>query len=176
MDATSYLNRQHPGRRARPVVIAALIVAGFVLVATSITVASTPSAVTPTLLARGTYDAFKVMSKPHKEGLVKVEVKAPTDVVVRRHAYAPGGHTGWHSHPYPVLITVIEGELTFYEYDDPTCSPIVVRAGEGYVDAGRGHIARNETDQPAVDVSVIMAPVGAAFRDELPAPGPHCPF
>ena len=30
--------------------------------------------------------------------------------------------------------------------------------------------------QPAVDVSVIMAPVGGAFRTELTAPGPHCAF
>jgi hypothetical protein len=75
-----------------------------------------------------------------------------------------------------VLITVIEGQLTFYEYDDPTCTPHVVSAGEGYVDSGHGHLARNETDQPATDISVIMAPVGGAFRLELDAPGPFCGF
>jgi hypothetical protein len=75
-----------------------------------------------------------------------------------------------------VFITVKEGTLTFYEFDDPTCSPVVVTAGHGYVDSGHGHIARNETDATAVDISVIMAPVGAAFRTELDAPGPHCEF
>ena len=108
--------------------------------------------------------------------MFKAEAKAPIDVVVRRHAYLPGGSTGWHAHPYPVLITVVEGELTFYEYDDPTCTPQVVTAGNGYVDSGHGHLARNETDLPALDVSVIMAPVGAAFRTELEAPGPFCDF
>jgi quercetin dioxygenase-like cupin family protein len=108
--------------------------------------------------------------------MYKAESKDPIDVVVRQHSYLAGGSTGWHAHPYPVFITVVSGTLTFYEYDDPTCSPHVVTAGHGYVDSGHGHIARNETDQPALDISVIMAPVGGPFRTELAAPGPHCAF
>src|ERR671918_142852 len=98
------------------------------------------------------------------------------DIVVRRHDYLPGAYTGWHSHPGPVFITVTQGTLTYYEYDDPTCTPHVVSVGEGFVDDGRGHIVRNETDQPAQDVSVITAPVGGAFRGELTAPGLYCDF
>jgi hypothetical protein len=95
---------------------------------------------------------------------------------VRTHDYAPGSSTGWHTHPGPVFITVVEGEVTFYEYDDPTCTPTVVKAGQGYVDTGQGHIGLNETDKPARDVTVIIAPVGGPFRGELDAPGPHCEF
>ncbi len=142
----------------------------------SLVLASPPSGVTPTVLARGTYDAFKVMSYPDGSGLFKAEAKQPIDMVVRRHEYVAGGSTGWHAHPYPVFITVVSGQLTFYEYDDPTCTPHVVTAGHGYVDSGHGHIARNETTQPATDISVIMAPVGGAFRTELDAPGPYCGF
>ena len=75
-----------------------------------------------------------------------------------------------------MFITVIQGQVTFYEYDDPSCTPIVVSAGHGYVDSGNGHIGRNETSQPAIDISVILAPVGGAFRQELAAPGPFCGF
>ena len=142
----------------------------------AIATASPASGVTPTVLARGTFDSFKVMSNPDNGGLFKAEAKGPIDVVVRRHEYAVGATTGWHAHPYPVFITVITGSVTFYDYDDPTCSPIVVSAGHGYVDSGRGHIGRNESGQPAVDISVIMAPVGAAFRSELSAPNPYCGF
>ena len=39
------------------------------------------------------------------------------------------------------------------------------------MDTGGGHIGRNETSQPAKDVSVILAPVGLPFRGELAAPG-----
>lgn len=138
--------------------------------------ASPASGVAPTLLARGTFDSFKVRSYPHGPDDFKAEAKAPTDVVVRRHDYLPGSTTGWHRHPGPVLITVTQGQLTFYAYDDPTCTPHVVSAGQGYVDDGSGHIGRNETGLPAQDVSVIIAPVGGTFRSELDAPGPYCNF
>jgi len=108
--------------------------------------------------------------------MFKADAKAPIDLVVRRHDYAIDGSTGWHAHPYPVFVTVITGQVTFYEHDDPTCTPVVVSAGEGYVDSGHGHIGRNESGQPATDISVIMAPVGAPFRTELDAPGPYCDF
>jgi hypothetical protein len=144
--------------------------------AVNIVFASPAQGVTPLVLARGTYDSFKVMSNPDGPGMVKLEAKDAVDVVVRKHSYLAGGSTGWHAHPYPVLITVIEGQLTFYEADDPTCSPHVVSAGHGYVDSGHGHIARNETAQPATDISVIMAPVAGAFRTELDAPGQYCGF
>jgi hypothetical protein len=75
-----------------------------------------------------------------------------------------------------VFITVTKGTLTYYERDDPTCSPHVVTAGNGFVDDGVGHVVRNESGQPAQDISVITAPVGGAFRTNLDAPGPYCSF
>ena len=173
---TNHRNHPHAKRRTRSIALAAVVAVALIVAAASITIASSPSGVTPTLLARGSYDGFKVMSKPEASGLFKAEAKQPIDVVVRRHEYAVGGTTGWHAHPYPVFITVLSGEVTFYEYDDPTCTPTVVSAGEGYVDSGHGHLGRNEGSVPAVDISVIMAPVGAPFRMELDAPGPYCGF
>src|SRR5439155_14221647 len=63
-------------------------------------------------------------------------------------SYLPRASTGWHTHPGPVLITVLQGTVTFYEYDDPTCTPKVVTVGQGYVDDGHGHIWR-EPDRAA---------------------------
>jgi hypothetical protein len=163
-------------RRTKSLAAAAVVATVLLIGAGTLAIASPPSGVTPTVLARGTYDSFKVMSNPQGPGMFKAESKEPIDMVVRRHEYAAGGSTGWHAHPFPVFVTVIEGQVTFYEYDDPSCTPIVVSAGHGYVDSGRGHIGRNETSQPAVDISVIMAPVGGAFRQELAAPGPFCGF
>jgi quercetin dioxygenase-like cupin family protein len=160
--------------RSRVLVVGGL--AALFVASASLTLASAAMYVTPTLLNRATFDAFKVMSNPDDGGLVKLEAKSAIDVVVRRHDYAPGGSTGWHAHPYPVLITVKEGTLTFYEANDPTCTPIRLTAGQGYVDSGDGHLVRNESGTPAVDISVILAPVGAPFRTELPATNPNCGF
>jgi Cupin domain len=163
-------------RRARFLVAVAVAALALMAIGGAIAAASAPSGVVPTILARGTFDAFKVLSYPENGGLFKAEAKSPIDMVVRRHEYAVGATTGWHAHPYPVFITVISGTVTFYSSDDPTCTPTVVPAGQGYVDSGKGHIGRNESGAPAVDISVIMAPVGAAFRSERPAPNPYCGF
>jgi hypothetical protein len=147
-----------------------------VLVSTACAIlwASPAVGVTPTLIGRATYEPFKVET----DSIVNVEVKAKShlDIVVRTHDYAAGGSTGWHTHPGPVFINVVQGQITFYEADDPTCTPHVVLAGQGYVDTGSGHLARNETGQPAKDVTVILAPVNLPFRGELAAPNPYCDF
>ena len=90
------------------------------------------------VLARGTYEPFHVKTDPHSLIDFEAKAKSHVDIVVRQHTYAPFAYTGWHAHPGPVFITVVEGTLTFYEADDPTCSPIYVSAGQGYVDTGRG--------------------------------------
>ena len=162
--------------RTRSLAIAAVAAFALLAAVVSMTFASPPSGVTPTLLGRGSYDDFKVASYPDGAGLFKMEAKGDIDIVVRRHDYVAGGSTGWHRHPYPVLITVVTGQLTFYDANDPTCAPTVVSAGGGYVDNGKGHLVRNESGSAAVDVSVIMAPVGAAFRTELDAPNANCGF
>ena len=139
-----------------------------------ITRAEPPSGVTPTVLARGTYDGFNVRSDPH--GTIadfRAHSTAPIDIIVRQHDYAPHSTTGWHTHPGPVFITVTKGQLTFYEVDDP-CTPHVVTAGHGFVDTGNGHVVMNQTDQPAQDISVITAPVGGAFRTNIDPPKVTC--
>jgi hypothetical protein len=76
-----------------------------------------------------------------------------------------------------VYITVTSGQLTFYEVDDPTCSPKVYSKGQGFVDYGSGHIGINQDhNNPASDVTVAITSVGGVFRTELPAPGPYCGF
>ena len=140
------------------------------------TMASPASGVVGTLLARGTYPSYDLKTDPKSPIDFKAKTKEPTDVVVQRHDYQPGATTGWHTHPGPVYITVTAGQLTFYERDDPTCTPHVVSAGQGYVDTGMGHIGFNDTNAVAQDITVAIAPVGAPFRTELDAPGPYCSF
>lgn len=142
----------------------------------AVTKAEPPSGVSPTLLASATFDAFKV--KSDKQGPIEfeAEAKGAIDMLVRQHDYNPRSTTGWHSHAGPVFIFVTRGTLTYYEYDDPTCTPHVVTAGQAFVDDGAGHVVRNETDLPAQDISVITAPVGGPLRRNLPAPNPNCGF
>lgn len=154
------------------------IVLAFVVAACCVFVRAEPaSGVTAKVLARGTYEPFKVKTDHDSPIDFDARAKSHVDVVVRQHDYVAGGSTGWHTHPGPIFITVTKGQLTFYEADDPRCTPRIVNAGEGYVDDGHGHIGLNLSGVPAQDISVITAPVGQPFRTDLPPhANPNCGF
>lgn len=129
-----------------------------------------------TLAGRSTFaEPFRVK---RKSGEWEIEAEAPNavDVAVQTITFQPGSQSGWHRHPGPVFIQVVSGTMTFYESDDPTCSPVVRSAGQGYLDTGEhAHIARNESGAPAQNVVTYFAPPGAALRIDAAAPG-NCPF
>ena len=160
----------------------AAVLAGLTLFAPAAFVAAgqaePASGVSAVVLSRGTLPPFQVSSDKDGPIDLKAKSKAPMDMVVRQHDYAPGSTTGWHSHPGPVFITVTKGTLHYYAYDDQNCTRHEVTAGQSFVDDGHGHVVRNETGEPAQDISVITASTDKAqpFRTNLPNPGPHCPF
>ena len=127
------------------------------------------------LVGRGTFGNSLKVKRQTGDWKVKVD-SDPLDVTVQTIVFQPGGQSGWHTHPGPVFILVVQGQMTFYESDDPDCSPIVRSAGQGYFDAGEhAHIARNETQLEARNVVTYFTPIGAGLRMDAPDPG-HCPF
>ena len=129
--------------------IAAVAAFALLAVVVSMTFASPPTGVTPTLLARGSYSDFKVASNPDNGGMFKAEAKGPIDVVVRQHDYIDGGSTGWHQHPYPVFITVTSGDTDVLRRQRPDlfADPWCRRVG-GYVDSGKGHLGPQRERRP----------------------------
>jgi hypothetical protein len=140
--------------------------------------ATPASGVTRTLIGRGTYNRFMVNTDVNQAGFQYIAKAQPAiDMEVDTHYYNPLGSTGWHKHPGPVYITVTSGQLTFYEFDDATCSPHVYSKGQGFVDYGSGHIGMNQDpNNPASDVTVGVTYVGGPFRTELLAGNPNCGF
>ena len=107
---------------------------------------------------------------------IDLKAKPALDVAVQSIYFAPGSQSGWHRHPGPAFIQVVYGTMTFYESSDPTCTPIVRKAGESYLDLGDdSHIARNETADSARNIVTYLVPPGAPLRIDAPAPG-NCPF
>ena len=121
-------------------------------------------------VAAGVYRPIDVKSK---DGQWEVELKTDgtSHVHVVRNTFAPDGHSGWHTHPGPSLITVTEGEITVYE-GDGLCSSNVYGVGDGSIDLGGGHVHRiaNEGSVAAKTVVVQIIPKDAARRIDASKP------
>jgi hypothetical protein len=190
------MHPQHMLDRAkRPVALAVAVVGVGILLVSSCKDASRPTSPaakaagtdpsftmgmgsSPTYIGQGTYSDLNV-KRIADDWQVQLKAQKGLEVVVRSFAYAPGSFTGWHQHPGPVLISIIEGTVTFYDADHP-CTPIVRHAGEGYLDTGEGHMGRNLTGEPAKDVTIYLAPPGtqvSGLRIDMPAPpgSEQCP-
>jgi len=159
-----------PSRRLlRALPLAAAILA---IGVTGVALATTGSGISTTNISVGLFDDIRV--KSHLDGhKTLIDTKGPSDLHVVSNVIALGGHTGWHTHPGPSLITVKSGTITAYEGDDPTCTGRVYTAGQGFVDPGDGHIhiLRNEGAVAAETVAVQLLPHGAGRRIDVPDPG-----
>lgn len=120
----------------------------------------------------GRFDEIDVKTNDAVPHQVKVKTKGASDVYVVSNTFLPGGHSGWHTHPGPSLITVKEGTATVYESDDPTCSPRIYPKGTGFIDRGDGeaHLLANEGSVDLVTVAVQILPAGAPRRTGTPRP------
>jgi quercetin dioxygenase-like cupin family protein len=173
--------RKYIGGAALLAATGAIIVAATALAA----LATPPSGATPTLLAKGRFAAdidarTKTDIDPGPrtswwKGLINT--KGASDLEVLEVRLAPSGTFGWHSHPGPSLVIVKSGTATFYMAGDPTCTPHVVQAGEGFVDNGGDvHLVRNEGNVELVNIVASLIPAGATRRidESNPYPG-TCP-
>lgn len=125
---------------------------------------------------KGVYPQMMVKGEKAGHWDVKLSTKDTSDVYVTRNAIAIGGHSGWHMHPGPSLITVTVGEITAYDSSDPLCTPKVYRAGEGFVDSGdHAHLLRNESGAAAETVATQFLAVGSTRRIDADAPN-NCNF
>ena len=114
----------------------------------------------------------------HSADGIKLKTQGPLDFVTQQITIAPGGTTGWHSHPGPVLVTVKSGALTLVYADDPTCAGRTYTAGQSFVDRGDEtvHTALNLGTEPVELWGTYLVPgaPGAPFR--LDAGDPGCTF
>jgi len=93
--------------------------------------------------AEAFFESMRVRGVTDAEGedpKVKLTVAVPTDVYVVHNTVAPGGNSGWHTHPGPSVVVIKTGTATVYDSDGASCTATVYQAGTGFVDAGGGHV------------------------------------
>ena len=141
-----------------------LVIAGAALATPGIGVISAP------VHARGTLlEPMKV----HSEAGIKLKSKDPLDIVTQSISIAPGGSTGWHSHPGPVFVTVRAGALKIVYASD--CVETTYSAGQSFIDHGgeNVHNAYPVGPTPVELWATYLVPgaPNAPFRLDAPDPG-----
>lgn len=127
-------------------------------------------------VGRGNAGTFHIKSKDAGDYDIDLKTKDNTDLLVTNLVVAAGGHSGWHSHPGPVLVIVKTGTMTLYDGNDPTCTGTPHPAGTVFIEeGGRVHIARNEGAVEATMTASSFLPAGGPGRVDAAAPG-NCAF
>lgn len=151
----------------RRLAIAVIVsVAAVAAAAATIALASAGSGAATTILGhRATLaDSVKV-----NEDRIKFQTKDPTDLVVQRVTFQPGGYSGWHSHPGVVMVVVESGHVTTH---DANCQTTTYGPGQAFVESGTEPfmVSNESSTEVAVDFATIVAPAGSPFRVEADPP------
>lgn len=107
---------------------------------------------------------------------IKLQSSGPMEVAYQRIVATPGSTFGWHSHPGPTIVTVLQGTLSFYHAED-CMHRINYTAGQSFSNMpDEIHLARNEGSVDLVVYATYYVPVGTgALRIDQPSPGTGCP-
>ena len=147
----------------------------------AVAAALTPSfgVVSAPVVARASFaDPTDLKFKIKGQSQEVIQVNNAQETVIQQVIIAPGGHTGWHSHPGPVVVLIKSGQMSFYDSEDPTCTVRTYSAGEAFIDSGQGHvhIARNEGSvNLELWATYFDVPAGGAFRINADSTG-NCGF
>ena len=157
-------------RNAKRILGAVLAACALTAVAIGITWATPGVGISTTIISGPTVLGEIHLNSDSEINDVKIKTKGLSDVYVVKNTILPGGHTGWHSHPGPSIISVVSGQATECRSDDP--NGIVHAAGTAFVDEGgdHAHIMVNEGTTDLVLVAFQILPLGAPRRIDVPAP------
>jgi quercetin dioxygenase-like cupin family protein len=96
-----------------------------------------------------------------------MKTEGPSTILFQDGAFAPGGYTGWHSHPGILALTLAAGTLDWY---DGECNKKSYKPGDSWTEGSQLHYFKvTSTTNIHLLVAYIIAQ-GAASRIDEPAP------
>ena len=98
---------------------------------------------------------------------VEFETEGASNFIFQDVTFAPGGTSGWHSHPGILLVSVASGSIKWY---DSKCVPKTYNAGDSLTENDKLHVVHNEGVLPARLMITFVVPKGVNRRIDQPAP------
>ena len=97
---------------------------------------------------------FRTRYDDGDRAIVSALPRDASNVLVAKVTWQPEGTSGWHTHPGPVIVSVVEGKLELINERD--CVVRTYGVGEAFIDPGQGnvHVASNPS---TTDIAVAYA-------------------
>jgi hypothetical protein len=173
-------------RRSKPIRPISLVIVMLAMLATILgviglsvpsgSVQATPgSGISAQVLGRATLGPFRFNLPPD----FLIHSRDDKDIAVQKIAIAPGGHSGWHTHPGLSFAIVTEGQVKVTRFTEKDgCIAQVFGPDEPeqvfFEVANEVHIAENVgTGDAVIHAMRLNFPVGGAITDSSPA-DPGC--
>ncbi len=120
-------------------------------------------------LSLGNFSALDIKADKTVHWDLFLKTKDSSDIGTDRLTIQPDGHNGWHSHTGITLVTVLSGEIAWY--DGNACSKTIYRTGDTFVEpANNVHLVANEGGVEAKFVAIQMRPTASRPRVDQPQP------
>jgi quercetin dioxygenase-like cupin family protein len=103
---------------------------------------------------------------------VNLHVKGPSDALVADLIFQPGGETGWHYHPGPVVVVIKSGALT--ETHSDGCVTVHPQGSVFYEMKDEIHNATNQTGGVTEVYATFLFPAGTQPLIPASNPGGVC--
>jgi quercetin dioxygenase-like cupin family protein len=167
------ITRINPPSRRAAVAIAGLVLAVTVSLAVAAMtvlpslVKATQHITVETLTSRAVFTddvAAQIRFKLDGGATTVLNMPEASRTLVARFTVQPGAQFPWHTHPGPVIVNIVQGELVYVQASD--CVERGYPAGTVFIDPGRGnvHSAFNPSDSlPTIFVATFL---------DFPADGP----
>lgn len=139
-----------------------VVIVGAAAAYSSTVLATPPSGLTNTPLARGTNTSNG-----------SIPLQFGTDVAMAQITVEPGGSSGWHSHPGGAIVVVKQGSLTVYRSLGSQCQTETYGAGQAFIERpGEVDDVFNTGAVPYIlFVTFPRVPQGDSARIDEPNPG-----
>ncbi len=98
---------------------------------------------------------------------VQLQAQGATDSYVQQLALAPGGYSGWHTHPGVLFGTIVSGSIDFF---DAECRKVTYKRGQTFQENNQVHAIINNGAEAAELTIFYLVKRGAARRVEADAP------
>jgi len=98
---------------------------------------------------------------------VRLATSGVSNFYVQDATIAPGGYTGWHTHPGVLLVTVAAGSVDWY---DANCGLHHYNTGDSFTENNEPHDVVNSGTENARLLAAYITKQGAARRAESDAP------